>query len=143
MAFTPEGERLIGDGAKNQLTTNPENTVFDAKRLIGREWDEKSVQHDIKYFPFKVIELNKKPHFQVSVKDGEQKTFATEEISAMVLRKMKVRRAFVGNKSFNFILDKLRYVDIMETLQVNVRRGSGLICRCYVGKLNYSIRLTH
>lgn len=55
VAFTTEGERLIGDAAKNQLTTNPENTVFDAKRLIGREWTENSVQEDIKYFPFKVF----------------------------------------------------------------------------------------
>ena len=54
VAFTPEGERLIGDAAKNQLTSNPENTVFDVKRLIGRRWTEKSVQHDLKFFPFKV-----------------------------------------------------------------------------------------
>lgn len=52
VAFTAEGERLIGDAAKNQLTSNPENTVFDAKRLIGREWTEKTVQHDVKFFPF-------------------------------------------------------------------------------------------
>lgn len=54
VAFTAEGERLIGDAAKNQLTSNPENTVFDAKRLIGREWSDPTVQRDIKYFPFKV-----------------------------------------------------------------------------------------
>lgn len=54
VAFTAEGERLIGDAAKNQLTTNPENTVFDAKRLIGREWTDTTVQHDIKFFPFTV-----------------------------------------------------------------------------------------
>lgn len=54
VAFTPEGERLIGDAAKNQLTSNPENTVFDAKRLIGRTWNDPSVQQDIKYLPFKV-----------------------------------------------------------------------------------------
>ena len=53
VAFTAEGERLIGDAAKNQLTSNPENTVFDAKRLIGREWSDPNVQHDIKFFPFK------------------------------------------------------------------------------------------
>merc|ERR1712013_458317 len=53
VAFTSDGERLIGDAAKNQLTSNPENTVFDAKRLIGREWGDSSVQHDAKYFPFK------------------------------------------------------------------------------------------
>ena len=57
VAFTAEGERLIGDAAKNQLTTNPENTVFDAKRMIGREWTDKAVQSDIKYFPFKVSSL--------------------------------------------------------------------------------------
>lgn len=56
VAFTAEGERLIGDAAKNQLTSNPENTVFDAKRLIGRNWDDPAVQKDIKYLPFKVIE---------------------------------------------------------------------------------------
>lgn len=54
VAFTKEGERLIGDAAKNQLTTNPENTVFDAKRLIGRDWSDTNVQHDVKFFPFKV-----------------------------------------------------------------------------------------
>lgn len=56
VAFTPEGERLIGDAAKNQLTSNPENTVFDAKRLIGRTWNDPSVQQDIKYLPFKVCQ---------------------------------------------------------------------------------------
>lgn len=55
VAFVAEsGERLIGDAAKNQLTTNPENTVFDAKRLIGREFNDKTVQDDIKLWPFKV-----------------------------------------------------------------------------------------
>ena len=89
VAFTQEGERLIGDGAKNQLTSNPENTVFDAKRLIGREWSDSTVQSDIKYFPFKVVNKNNKPHIQLDVQ-GEKKTFAAEEISAMVLTKMKV-----------------------------------------------------
>merc|ERR1719446_1674857 len=60
VAFTDEGERLVGDAAKNQLTANPENTIFDAKRLIGRAWNEPSVQSDKKYFPFKMIEKNGK-----------------------------------------------------------------------------------
>jgi len=99
VAFTAEGERLIGDAAKNQLTSNPENTVFDAKRLIGREWSEKSVQSDIKYFPFKVINKASKPHIQVDVKEGETKSFAAEEISAMVLNKMKdIAEAYLGKK---------------------------------------------
>nr|CAD7438123.1 unnamed protein product [Timema bartmani] len=98
VAFTPDGERLIGDAAKNQLTTNPENTVFDAKRLIGREWSDAAVQHDIKFFPFKVIEKNSKPHIVVTTAQGE-KTFAPEEISAMVLGKMKeTAEAYLGKK---------------------------------------------
>ena len=98
MAFTAEGERLIDDAAKNQLTTNPENTVFDAKRMIGREWTDKAVQHDIKYFPFKVIEKNTKPHIVLETQEGE-KVFAAEEISAMVLLKMKeTAEAYLGKK---------------------------------------------
>ena len=84
MAFTEEGERLIGDAAKNQLTTNPTNTVFDAKRLIGREWKDDSVQSDMKNYPFKVTNKNNKPHINVKVGVSE-KIFAPEEISAMVL----------------------------------------------------------
>jgi len=99
VAFTAEGERLIGDAAKNQLTTNPENTVFDAKRMIGREWSDKAVQHDIKYFPFKVVEKNTKPHIVLDTQEGE-KVFAAEEISAMVLLKMKeTAEAYLGKKS--------------------------------------------
>jgi len=98
VAFTAEGERLIGDAAKNQLTTNPENTVFDAKRLIGREWSDSAVQHDLKYFPFKVSEKQAKPHITVDTSQGE-KTFSAEEISSMVLIKMKeVAEAYLGKK---------------------------------------------
>jgi len=98
VAFTADGERLIGDAAKNQLTTNPENTVFDAKRLIGRDWTDKAVQSDIKYFPFKVVEKTEKPHVQVETSQGV-KTFAAEEISAMVLVKMKeTAEAYLGKK---------------------------------------------
>ncbi|OXA59835.1 endoplasmic reticulum chaperone BiP [Folsomia candida] len=98
VAFTAEGERLIGDAAKNQLTTNPENTVFDAKRLIGRDWSDHTVQSDIKLFPFKVIEKNSKPHIKVATSQGD-KTFAPEEISAMVLVKMKeTAEAYLGKK---------------------------------------------
>uniref|UniRef100_A0A8B9HZ01 Endoplasmic reticulum chaperone BIP n=1 Tax=Astyanax mexicanus TaxID=7994 RepID=A0A8B9HZ01_ASTMX len=99
VAFTSEGERLIGDAAKNQLTSNPENTVFDAKRLIGRTWGDSSVQQDVKYFPFKVLEKKSKPHIQVDIGAGQLKTFAPEEISAMVLTKMKeTAEAYLGKK---------------------------------------------
>merc|ERR1712032_1196251 len=98
VAFTADGERLVGDAAKNQLTTNPENIVFDAKRLIGREFTDKTVQSDIKFFPFKLVDKNSKPHVQVETSQGE-KTFAAEEISAMVLVKMKeTAEAFLGKK---------------------------------------------
>jgi len=96
VAFTAEGDRLIGDSAKNQLTSNPENTVFDAKRLIGRRWAEPSVQSDAKLFPFKLISKNDKPHIEVAVGE-ERKIFAAEEISAMVLGKMKeIAEAYLG-----------------------------------------------
>ncbi|XP_072285468.1 endoplasmic reticulum chaperone BiP [Pyxicephalus adspersus] len=98
VAFTPEGERLIGDAAKNQLTSNPENTVFDAKRLIGRTWNDPSVQQDIKYLPFTVAEKKTKPYIAVDIGD-QRKTFAPEEISAMVLTKMKeTAEAYLGKK---------------------------------------------
>ena len=89
VAFTADGDRLIGDAAKNQLTSNPENTVFDAKRLIGRQWGDDGVKKDMKYWPFKVLEKNTKPHISATVK-GAPTLFAPEEISAMVLTKMKV-----------------------------------------------------
>ena len=95
VAFTSDGERLIGDAAKNQLTSNPENTVFDAKRLIGREFKDPTIQGDMKYWPFKVVEKNGKPHIKI----GEDKLFAPEEISAMVLSKMKeIAEAYLGKK---------------------------------------------
>ncbi|XP_039270266.2 endoplasmic reticulum chaperone BiP-like [Styela clava] len=102
VAFTADGERLIGDAAKDQQTSNPENTVFGAKRLIGRSWE--SVQSDIKFFPFKVVEKNKKPYVKVNT-IGVEKTFAAEEISAMVLGKMKeIAEAYLGNEVTHAVL---------------------------------------
>ena len=71
VAFT-EKERLIGDGAKNQSSMNPENTIFDAKRLIGRKFDDPALQADIKTFPFKVISDNNKPKIQANYKNELQ-----------------------------------------------------------------------
>ncbi|KAL5511185.1 SSA2 [Sanghuangporus vaninii] len=81
-------ERLIGDAAKNQIAMNPTNTVFDAKRLIGRRFEDAEVQADLKHFPFKVISREGKPVIEVQYK-GEAKHFTPEEISSMVLTKMK------------------------------------------------------
>merc|ERR1712038_1406147 len=89
VAFTESGERLIGDAAKNQLTSNPKNTIFDAKRLIGREWDDSTVQGDAKYFPFSLEKKGSKPVVKVTMGDHGDKQLTPEEISAMVLTKMK------------------------------------------------------
>ncbi|CAF1595659.1 unnamed protein product [Rotaria magnacalcarata] len=98
VAFTAEGERLIGDAAKNQLTSNPENTIFDVKRLIGREFKDPAVQADIKHFPFNVVDRRSKPTISINV-GSEQKFFEPEEISAMILGKMReIAEAYLGHK---------------------------------------------
>eukprot|EP00292_Cryptomonas_paramecium_P033774 CAMPEP_0113677714 /NCGR_PEP_ID=MMETSP0038_2-20120614/9449_1 /TAXON_ID=2898 /ORGANISM="Cryptomonas paramecium" /LENGTH=651 /DNA_ID=CAMNT_0000595079 /DNA_START=67 /DNA_END=2022 /DNA_ORIENTATION=- /assembly_acc=CAM_ASM_000170 len=96
VAFT-DTERLIGDAAKNQAAMNPNNTIFDAKRLIGRKMDDTAIQQDMKHWPFKVVGKDgNKPHIQVEYK-GETKTFSPEEISSMVLIKMKeTAEAYLG-----------------------------------------------
>ncbi|XP_062401780.1 heat shock 70 kDa protein-like [Sardina pilchardus] len=103
VAFT-DTERLIGDAAKNQVAMNPNNTVFDAKRLIGRKFDEPVVQADMKHWPFQVISDGGKPKVQVEYK-GENKTFYPEEISSMVLVKMKeIAEAYLGQKVNNAVI---------------------------------------
>ena len=95
VAFT-ENERLIGDGAKNQGSMNPTNTIFDAKRLIGRKFNDPTVQNDIKHFPFTVLNQDEKPVIEAEYK-GEKKTFQPEEISSMILTKMKeVAESYIG-----------------------------------------------
>ncbi|CAO3628793.1 unnamed protein product [Cunninghamella blakesleeana] len=95
VAFTDE-ERLIGDAAKNQYAANPERTVFDAKRLIGRRYNDKDVKNDMKHFPFKIVNKNGAPNIQVAVKN-QDKVFTPEEISGMVLTKMKeTAEAYLG-----------------------------------------------
>ncbi|CAL9214251.1 unnamed protein product [Arabidopsis halleri] len=97
VAFT-DTERLIGEAAKNQAAKNPERTIFDPKRLIGRKFDDPDVQRDIKFLPYKVVNKDGKPYIQVKVK-GEEKVFSPEEVSAMILTKMKeTAEAFLGKK---------------------------------------------
>jgi heat shock protein 1/8 len=104
VAFT-DTERLIGDAAKNQVAMNPINTVFDAKRLIGRRFSDASVQSDIKLWPFKVTPgAADKPMISVQYR-GEEKTFAAEEISSMVLIKMKeIAEAYLGSSIKNAVV---------------------------------------
>ncbi|CEP13149.1 hypothetical protein [Parasitella parasitica] len=95
VAFTDD-ERLIGDAAKNQFSANPERTVFDAKRLIGRRFNDKEVKQDMKHFPFSIVNKNGAPNIKVAVKN-EDKVFTPEEISGMVLTKMKeTAEAYLG-----------------------------------------------
>ena len=93
-----DNERLVGDGAKNQSSLNPENTIYDAKRLIGKKFLDFTVQSDIKLCPYKVIDLDGKPVISVTYKD-ELKIFTPEEISAMILVKMKeIAETFLQEK---------------------------------------------
>jgi len=95
VAFNEE-TRLIGEAAKNQSAMNATNTVFDAKRLIGRRFNDPSIQQDMVNWPFKVKDVDGKPMIHVTYK-GEEKDFAPEEISSMVLLKMKeTSEAFLG-----------------------------------------------
>jgi len=98
VAFT-DTERLIGDAAKNQVAMNPNNTIFDAKRLIGRKYNDASVQSDKKHWPFKVVNsAGDKPKLEVEFKN-EERQFTPEEVSAMVLTKMKeTAEAYLGHQ---------------------------------------------
>ncbi|RGP65984.1 heat shock ssb1, partial [Fusarium longipes] len=87
VSFT-EKERLIGEAAKNNAAMNPRNTVFDAKRLIGRRFDDPTVKKDIESWPFKIVDDNGSPKIEVEYL-GENKQFSAQEISSMVLVKMK------------------------------------------------------
>ncbi|GFO04678.1 heat-shock protein 70 [Plakobranchus ocellatus] len=95
VAFT-DTERLVGDPARNQAALNPANTIFDAKRLIGRKFNDSTVQSDMMHWPFKVAQVDSRPKIKAEYK-GEQKLFAPEEISSMVLSKMKeTAEAYLG-----------------------------------------------
>jgi len=103
VAFT-ETERLIGEAAKNQAAQNPENTIFDVKRLIGRRYDDPEVQRDKKLYPYKIVNKDGKPFIETDFK-GKTKTYSPEEISAMILTKMKeTAEAYLGQKVTNAVV---------------------------------------
>jgi L1 cell adhesion molecule like protein len=123
VAFTDQ-ERLIGDGAKNQASVNPENTVFDAKRLIGRDFNDITLQSDLKHFPFSVIEDNKKPLIKVNFK-GEEKTYHPEEISSMILVKMKeIAESYIGEEVTDAVITVPAY---FNDSQRQATKDAGLI----------------
>lgn len=92
-------ERLIGNAAANQISSNVENTIFDSKRMIGKKFSDASVQSDLKYWPFKVVSgTGGKPVIKAKYMDDE-KSFSAEEISAMVLGKMKeIAETYLGDE---------------------------------------------
>ncbi|KAI5266207.1 heat shock 70 kDa protein [Aureobasidium subglaciale] len=123
VAFT-DTERLIGDSAKNQVAMNPHNTVFDAKRLIGRKFADAEVQADMKHFPFKVIDKAGKPVVQIEFK-GEEKTFTPEEISSMVLTKMReTAESYLGGTVNNAVVTVPAY---FNDSQRQATKDAGLI----------------
>merc|ERR1712230_39760 len=123
VAFT-DTERLIGDAAKNQCAMNPMNTIFDAKRLIGRKFDDPVVQSDMKHWPFKIVSDGGTPKIQVNYK-GEEKQFAPEEISSMVLIKMReIAEAYVGKDVKNAVVTVPAY---FNDSQRQATKDAGLI----------------
>jgi L1 cell adhesion molecule like protein len=123
VAFT-DTERLIGDSAKNQVAMNPSNTVFDAKRLIGRKFNDPEVQADMKHFPFKVVDKGGKPVVQVEFK-GETKTFTPEEISSMILVKMReTAESYLGGTVNNAVVTVPAY---FNDSQRQATKDAGLI----------------
>jgi heat shock protein 5 len=103
VAYTDEG-RLVGDAAKNQATSNPSNTLFDLKRLIGRKFTDPEVQRDKKLLPFNIVNKDGKPAVEVTV-DGEIKVLTPEEVSAMVLSKLKAdAEAYLGQPIVNAVI---------------------------------------
>ena len=124
VAFTPD-ERLIGDAAKSQAAANPTNTVFDAKRLIGRKFSDTSVKSDMAHWPFKVkAGTAEKPLIEVTA-NGETKTFSPEEISAAVLQKMKATaEAYLGEKVTDAVITVPAY---FNDSQRQATKDAGLI----------------
>ncbi|KAJ6188905.1 hypothetical protein N7519_003813 [Penicillium mononematosum] len=121
---TPRSSRLIGDAAKNQVAMNPHNTVFDAKRLIGRRFNDAEVQADMKHWPFKIVEKATKPVIEVEFK-GEAKQFTPEEISAMILVKMReTAEAYLGGTVNNAVITVPAY---FNDSQRQATKDAGLI----------------
>jgi len=124
VAWTDDGERLIGDSAKNQATINPENTVFDVKRLIGRKFSDKTVQSDMKLVPYSIISKDDKPYVEVTL-GGKRKQFSPEEVSAMILSKMKeIAETYLGHEVNNAVVTVPAY---FNDAQRQATKDAGII----------------
>lgn len=123
VAFTPE-ERLIGDAAKNQAPSNVNNTIFDVKRLIGLEYNDKVVQKEIKHLPFKISKKGNLPVVEVEL-NGEAKSFTPEEISGMILGKMKnIAEEYLGKKVTHAVVTVPAY---FNDAQRQATKNAGII----------------
>lgn len=132
VAFT-DTERLIGEAAKNQAAMNPDRTVFDVKRLIGRKYDDKEVQRDVKLLPYKIVNKDGKPYIQVKIRDGEIKVFSPEEISAMILLKMKeTAEAYLGKKIKDAVVTVPAY---FNDAQRQATKDAGVIAGLNVARI--------
>jgi L1 cell adhesion molecule like protein len=124
VSFTNE-ERLIGDAAKSLAASNSANTVFDAKRLIGKKFGDATVQSDMKHFPYKVVNKEGKPYIEVEFK-GESKVFSPEEIGAMVLTKMKeIAESYLGDTITDAVVTVPAY---FNDSQRQATKDAGTIC---------------
>merc|ERR1719361_1597809 len=117
-------ERLVGDAAKNQIASNPKNTVFDVKRLIGRLYNDREVQKDKKMLPFTILNQGGKPAIEVMV-EGKKKVYSPEEISGMVLGKMKqIASDYLGKEVKNAVVTVPAY---FNDAQRQATKDAGLI----------------
>ncbi|KAI3448597.1 hypothetical protein Pfo_005262 [Paulownia fortunei] len=135
VAFT-DSDRLIGEAAKNQAALNPERTVFDVKRLIGRKFDDPEVQRDMKMLPYEVVNKHGKPYVQVKMKDGEVKVFSPEELGAMVLRKMKeTAESYLGKKVEHAVITVPAYfTDAQRQATKDAGAIAGLNVACIINE---------
>nr|AAA81954.1 BiP isoform B [Glycine max] len=132
VAFT-DSERLIGEAAKIVAAVNPVRTIFDVKRLIGRKFEDKEVQRDMKLVPYKIVNKDGKPYIQVKIKDGETKVFSPEEISAMILTKMKeTAEAFLGKKINDAVVTVPAY---FNDAQRQATKDAGVIAGLNVARI--------
>ena len=133
VAFTDK-ERLTGDSAKNQATSNPLRTVYDVKRLIGRNFGDRSVQKDKKLVSYNIVSKEGKPYVSVEMKEGEKaKVFSPEEISAMILTKMKeTAEAFLGKTVKNAVVTVPAY---FNDAQRQATKDAGVIAGLNVARI--------
>lgn len=123
VSFTDQ-ERLIGEAAKNQASMNPSRTVYDVKRLIGRRYSDTTVQYDKKYLPYEIVDKEGKPYISIT-SNNENKVYAPEEISAMILTKMKeIAESYSGKKIKNAIVTVPAY---FNDAQRQATKDSGII----------------